>query len=135
MGAIEDLKRALADVAPDLFGAMLWGSHATGRAHEGSDIDVCLVAGKDAELSQIDQSALQLAGRLGPRFDVKVFETLPLYLKGEVIEGGVVVAALDEPALWEYLRDFRKVWEDQSVRRHGREEFERLLEARRRSRA
>jgi hypothetical protein len=73
------------------------------------------------------------AGLLSREHDIKVFEELPLYLKGEVIDGCVLVASRDEAALWEYLRSFRKVWEDQAVRRHGRDEFDRLVAARRRA--
>lgn len=116
----------------DVLGVMLWGSHAKGSAQTSSDVDVCLVCGPGGSIERAYESAWRKARLVDARFDVKVFEELPLYLQGEVIDRGILVASRDEAALWEYLRDFRKVWEDQSVRRLGREEFDRLVEARRR---
>lgn len=121
----------MAALSSDALGVMLWGSHASGTAHDRSDVDVCLVAGPDVAPDAAIRFASLLAGRLGPDYDVKVFEDLPLYLKGEVLDRGKIISSRDERELWEYLRGFRKVWADQSVQRHGRDEFDRLLAARR----
>lgn len=43
-----------------------------------------------------------------PPVDVKVFEDLPVYLQGAVLEANEVLASPDEPALFEYLRPFWK---------------------------
>lgn len=131
MGTIEDLKAAVEPLLEDALGVLLWGSHATGDAHARSDVDLCIVAGPDADASLALQAAWTKARLLDPRYDLKVFEDLPLYLKGEVLDRGLLLASRDAPALWEYLRGFRKVWEDQSVRRHGPDELARLVEARR----
>ena len=50
------------------------------------------------------------------RYDVRVFESMPLYLKMAVIVHGEVVHARDIYALYEYFYMFRKLWEDQKRR-------------------
>lgn len=68
-------------------------------------------------------------------YDVKAFEELPLYLKAEVLEHGVLVLARDEPALSEYLRTWRRIWADQAHRNRPRQEdMARIAEARKRRR-
>jgi len=47
------------------------------------------------------------------RYDVRVFESMPLYLKMAVIVHGVVVHARAIYELYEYFYMFRKLWEDQ----------------------
>lgn len=125
------LKRELAPLAPRVLGIILWGSHQTGGAHARSDIDICLVAG-DRPIEEV----LSEAWRLVPsaKYDFRVFEELPLFLKGEVLDSGRVILTRDAPGLSEYLRPHRRLWEDQAARRHRTpEDLERILAARRRA--
>ena len=72
-------------------GIMLYGSWAPGDASERSDIDICIVA-PDVE----DKAALWREAISKPhddRFDVRIFERLPLYMKMAVIEEGIVVCS------------------------------------------
>ncbi len=57
-----------------------------------------------------------LAGIHEPLYDLRVFELMPLYLKIEVIEKGVVVFARDVYELYEYFYTFRRIWGDQKHR-------------------
>jgi len=50
------------------------------------------------------------------RYDVRIFELLPLYLKAEVMEKGVVVYSHNLGDLYEYFYFFRKLWSDQKQR-------------------
>ena len=69
-----------------------------------------------------------------PPYDVRVFEELPLYLRGEVLDSGTLIFADDEVNLSEYLRPFRRLWEDQVSRRHRTaEDLKRVLDARTRA--
>ncbi len=97
-----------------LLGVLLYGSQSTGEAGENSDIDLCIVAPE-----ALDQSKLwrQFISHLrDSRYDVRIFELLPMYLKAAVIEQGVVVHCKDEPELYEYLYSFRRDWDDQKHR-------------------
>lgn len=114
-----DLGEIAADFAalePRVAGVFLWGSQALGSAHARSDIDICIVAGPGADAVDVLIDALGLTTRAGKPYDVRVFEELPLFLKGAVLDHGMLVFARDATGLAEYLRPWRKVWEDQAAR-------------------
>ncbi len=130
--ALEDeVRRDFSDAIPLVAGLYLWGSHAEGQAHARSDVDLCIVAGPGVDVTSALRAAWTSRG-MAPRYDVHVFEELPLYLKGEALDRGRLIATRDELALSEYLRPFRKVWEDQRRRaRPTEEDMRRVLAARR----
>ena len=111
----------------------LYGSHARGNAHAGSDIDVCIVAGPGRDPEAV-LSAVYAKAHLGAQpYDVRVFEDMPDWLRGQVFDGGVLVWARDEPALSEYLRPFWKVWDGQRHRNVPTDDdVRRMLDAQRR---
>jgi len=97
-----------------LLGVLHYGSQATGEGGPNSDIDLCIVA-----LQAADQSKLwrQFISHLrDSRYDVRIFELLPLNLKAAMIEQGVVVHSKDGPELYEYFYPFRRDWDDQKHR-------------------
>jgi hypothetical protein len=68
-------------------------------------------------------------------YDVRVFEALPLYLQGAVLDDGLLAVARDAPALSEYLRPWRKRWRHEARRcRPSDDSMQRVFEARRRER-
>ena len=92
---------------------------------EGRDIDVCIVAKSDPKkilkdvFSNVDPS----------KYDVWVFEELPLYMKMEVIENHEIVYCKDELELYEYFYFFRKLWKDQKRRNVvSKEELKAMLD-------
>lgn len=97
-----------------ILGVLLYGSQATGDAGPDSDIDLCIVAPQ-----ALDQSRLwrRFVSHLkDSRYDVRIFELLPLFIKAAVIEKGIVIHSKDEPELYEYFYPFRRDWEDQKHR-------------------
>jgi hypothetical protein len=54
-----------------------------------------------------------LAEDVTEKYDIKIFETLPLYMKDEVLENAVVVWADDEPEMMYYLYRWRRLIKDQ----------------------
>lgn len=97
-------------------GLFLWGSHATGHATARSDIDVCVVAGEGTDPVEVLIDALAEGTRAAKRYDVRLFEELPLFLKGAVLDHGLLVFARDGPGLHEYVRRWRVLWEEQKFR-------------------
>lgn len=100
---------------------LIFGSSVKG---EGRDIDVCIVAREDPKevlrevFSKVDAS----------KYDVWVFEELPLYMKIEVIENHEIVFCKDELELYEYFYQFRKLWKDQERRNKlSREDLKAML--------
>ncbi|MCK4475153.1 MAG: nucleotidyltransferase domain-containing protein [Methanophagales archaeon] len=97
-----------------VLGVLLYGSVVEGESTERSDIDVCIVA--PAADDKVAFSRWILANVRDERYDVRVFELMPLYLKMEVVEHGEVVHARDIYELYEYFYAFRKSWDDQKRR-------------------
>ena len=69
----------------DALGILLYGSRAQGCWSERSDIDICIVApNNDYVLRRINK-------RLGGKYDVKVFEEMPLYIQIEIIHNHQII--------------------------------------------
>ena len=97
-----------------VLGVLLYGSVVTGESNERSDIDVCVVAPSASD--RVELSRWILANVRDERYDVRVFELMPLYLKMDVVTHGEVVHARDIHELYEYFYTFRKLWDDQKRR-------------------
>ncbi|MGB2726943.1 MAG: nucleotidyltransferase domain-containing protein [Halobacteriota archaeon] len=114
----EDIRRKVREDFKFLFnevwGVLLYGSVAKEENDERSDIDICVVA--PSVDNKIRFSRWILSNIRDERYDVRVFELMPLYLKREVFEYGEVVYARDIYELYEYFYTFRKLWEDQKQR-------------------
>jgi len=98
-----------------VLGVLLYGSVVAGESTERSDIDICVVTPAAGD-KVVAFSRWILSNVKDERYDVRVFELMPLYLKMEVVEQGVVVHARDIYELYEYFYTFRKSWDDQKQR-------------------
>ena len=49
-------------------------------------------------------------------YDIHFFHDMPWYLRGAIIDHGVIILCGDQLALYEYLYPFRKIWSDQKRR-------------------
>lgn len=95
-----------------ILGILLFGSVITGTETERSDVDVCVVVGRKNVKEIFD---LLLESGLTGKYDIKIFESLSLKIKGEILENHVVVWAKDKGELSYYLHKYRKIWEDQKL--------------------
>lgn len=113
-----------------VLGVMLYGSWARGDASERSDIDICIVAPEIQDKAALWREAI--SELRDARYEVRIFELMPLYMKMAVIEDGVVVCSRDVLDLYEYFYPFRRVWEDQKHRQMlSRKEMLSMCRARR----
>jgi predicted nucleotidyltransferase len=94
---------------------LLYGSWASGEATPRSDIDLCIVAPK-TEPQAVLSTIWRTVNVTARKYEVYVFEEMPLYLKMEVINSHKVIYAQDEGELYEYFYFFRKLWNDQKHR-------------------
>lgn len=131
--ALAKAKRDFQFLQDRVLGVMLFGSWARGEASERSDIDICIVAPEAEDKAALWREAIS---RLrDERYEVRIFELLPLYMKMAVIEEGVVVFSKDGLDLYEYFYPFRRDWGDQKHRQTiSREEMVSMLRASRRDR-
>lgn len=90
---------------------IFYGSMAKTDGDDRSDIDICLVC--DGR-SDPNIALKRVWCKVNPeRYDIRIFEELPLWLQILVIEEGLVIFAHDLPGLSEYLYFYRKLWDDQ----------------------
>lgn len=123
---VEKAKKDIGFLQGDALGVLLYGSWATGEGHEKSDIDICIVAPAVEDKTALLMSAI--AEIRDDRYDIRIFELLPIYLKMAVIEEGVPLFARDVGDLYEYFYPFRRIWEDQKHRQMlSRDEMKAML--------
>jgi predicted nucleotidyltransferase len=108
------VKKDFEPLLDDVLGILLYGSLAAGEDSERSDIDISIVAPSIDD--KIGFSRRVLANVRDARYDVRVFELMPLYLKAEVVEKGEIIYTKNIFKLYEYFYYFRKIWEDQKHR-------------------
>jgi len=93
----------------DALGILLFGSRARLEDVERSDIDICIVRPvSDEVLTGIERT-------FGVKYDIKVFENLPLYIQIEIIRDHRTLHG-DEIQLSEYFYRFRRLWADMALR-------------------
>ena len=96
---------------------LLFGSQIEGTATDRSDYDICVVA---STLQSKDEQAALLGKIWGQidadKFDVWLFEELPLYIQIDVIKNHEILFCADIPELYEYFYRFRKEWSTQAHR-------------------
>lgn len=98
--------------------AYLFGSRATGRARDGSDIDVAAFFGRE------DVDASRVAAKLPGRVDLLVLDGAPLELAGRVAMEGKLLFEEDPAERVEWEATQRKIWLDERPRvERARREF------------
>ena len=106
---IEDIRNILKDLKTK-FEVVLYGSFIDGSMRPNSDIDVAvLTRSKDKEKNKKIQ--MNLFGIASLKYDVRVFELLPIYLQISIIKNYEVIFG-DILEISEYFRQFRKKWDD-----------------------
>jgi uncharacterized protein len=137
VAALREAAPAAFDGQPVLF-AYLFGSHATGRAHERSDIDVAIFLDSTVAPDGYFEEKLRLPDRLGHasrmgNVEVLILNGAPLRLAGNVLRDRVVIYSRDEPARVRYesrtLDDFLDF--DVHARRLDQELLRAIAEGRR----
>lgn len=96
---------------------LLFGSQVEDEVSPLSDIDICLVApsaNKTEDMYEILSKVWRLID--GSKYDIWLFEELPLYMKMQVINTHEILHCHDIPALSEYFYWFRKLWSDEAQR-------------------
>ena len=99
----------------DILGILLFGSFTKDKNTNKSDIDICIVAPNE-EKQQLLSFVLQNINVQAKKYDVRFFYELPLYIKINIIEEGVLIYSLNKLDLYEFFYIYRKLWDDQKHR-------------------
>ena len=108
MSMKEQLLDVLKDLVPYVRGLLVYGSFIKGYADMNSDIDICAIEKEGIDSKDLYEQILKVSA--DKRYDIVVFNKIPWYLKGEILENNEVVYAenADDLDLWLYKQ--LKVW-------------------------
>ena len=99
----------------DIFGILLFGSFTRDKNTNKSDIDICVVAPNE-EKHKLFSFILQNINVNAKKYDIRLFYELPLYIKINVIEEGILIYSPNKLDLYEFFFIYRKLWDDQKHR-------------------
>lgn len=77
---------------------ILFGSY--GRGEEYRDIDLCIVLNKKYSNIEMSKEALIYTSILSSKFDISIFQQLPLYIRKRVLKEGKILFCKDESLLY-----------------------------------
>ncbi|WP_423792185.1 nucleotidyltransferase domain-containing protein [Methanocaldococcus indicus] len=105
---LNEVKKDFEEFKDKVFGVLIYGSYIKNEHTKRSDIDICLI--------KVDKDTyFKILGKLGNKYDIKIFEELPLYIKIDIINNHKVIFG-DELEISEYFYKFRKIWKDMEKR-------------------
>jgi len=98
-----------------ILGILLYGSYIKEGNSNRSDIDICVVAPNE-DIYELISYILQNINVNAKKYDIRVFNELPLYIKIQVIQKGLLIYSSNKFDLYEYFYIYRKLWDDQKHR-------------------
>ena len=100
-----------------IIGILLYGSLAKDQETIKSDVDICIVA-PDEDAFELLSFIVGNINVVKKNYDVRIFSELPLHIKINIIENGILIYSPDKYDLYEYFYFYRKLWADQKHRQH-----------------
>ncbi len=102
----------------DVMAIVRYGSVARNEAHLHSDLDICLVLDPRRGPFSAQDMAQARTRYLASDLDIKIFQSLPLYVRQRVLQEGQVVFVRDVSTLYDVAlqtvqqyEDFRPIYE------------------------
>jgi len=100
------------EILPSIRAILLFGSRTMGYATPESDIDLCLILNDGADRTAVYERML-----LAPEgYDIVVYDEIPWYLRGGILERHCIVYAEDPGDLDFWLYKQRRIWSDMKPR-------------------
>lgn len=100
----------------NILAVILYGSYAKNMQHIRSDIDICIVAPKNKTVKERVNLLRYLWRNVNTsKYDIRLFEELPLYIKASVIKNYKVIYVGNLGELQYYFYKTIKLWNDQSI--------------------
>jgi predicted nucleotidyltransferase len=89
---------------------VVYGSHVTGDARPGSDIDIAVISRTESAANN-KRLLTGFIGKAPPIYDMRIFELLPLKVKASIMDDYRVLFG-DGPEISYYFYQYRKIWDD-----------------------
>jgi len=106
---LREIEKDLEFIKDEVEGVLLFGSAAKGELSKRSDIDLALVRPSNKRV------LLRVFERVGGKYDVKIFDDLPVHIKMDIIKNHQIILG-DEVELSYYFYRIRKEWKDMEYR-------------------
>jgi len=92
-----------------IIAVLLFGSYITNKPY-ARDIDICIVLDNKYTKKEIFNKLIKISGSMPDKFDIKIYQDLPLYIKKRILEKNKILFCKDEDRLYEIametLKDF-----------------------------
>ncbi|MHA1671352.1 MAG: nucleotidyltransferase domain-containing protein [Promethearchaeota archaeon] len=113
MVKIKEIQKELKEL--NQYQVVIYGSYLSKFFIFGrSDIDIAIITCQKIKESNFN-TWKKIMGKFNEKYDIKIFELLPLFIQIEVIEQYRVLFG-DELNISEYFSHYRKVWNDMKYR-------------------
>lgn len=93
---------------------VLFGSFVEQTFSPRSDIDIAIIT-RSQDAAKLLQIRIDASGKAPEGYDIQIFESLPLVIKGSILENFEVLFG-DPLEIGMYFYHFRKLWEDYRYR-------------------
>ena len=93
---------------------VLFGSFVEQTFGPRSDIDIAIIT-RSQDAAKLLQIRIDASGKAPEGYDIQIFESLPLVIKGSILENFEVLFG-DPLEIGMYFYHFRKLWEDYGYR-------------------
>lgn len=105
----EILKKIQAD--KEIIAVLLFGSYVRNKEY-ARDIDICLVLDKKYSNKKMFEKLLKYSSLFPSKFDVKIFQHLPIYIRKRILEEGKIISLKNEPLLYDIAFQTIKEFDD-----------------------
>jgi hypothetical protein len=98
----DELKNTIEKIKKDkdVIAIMLFGSYARNKEY-ARDIDLCVFLNKNYTAKEIFKKRLNYLSGLPDKFDIQIFQQLPLYVKISVLKEGKMLFCKNEDLIYE----------------------------------
>ena len=109
LSRINELRKLLAPFQ-DKFEVVLYGSYVEGGVRPNSDIDIAIIS-REKDIKHNLKLQKEILGKVSSKFDIRVFELLPIYIQISIINNYQVIFG-NPLEISEYFYFYRKKWDD-----------------------
>jgi len=85
----------------DVLAVALFGSSLKGR---GRDVDICIFLNRIGN-KEATRKKIRLSGQLGDKYDISIFQQLPIYIRTRILKEGKILFCMDDDKLYEIAFD------------------------------
>ncbi len=95
----------------EVLAVMLFGSYARKKITPLSDVDLCIMLDKKYKTNDMVKKRLNYLAYSPDKFDIQVFQLLPLYVRMKVLKEGKILYSKDTRKIYDFAYQTIKEYE------------------------